>query len=201
VAGLLVDGFALSVYLPPRPRRLQATGGGKMTNRHRRAPIDTWRGRIGPPGRDGGTGSPASRAAQFAPQHGNPPLENTTLRTGANGHLFASADMPPTMPAPETKNQKKVRWPTSMREPMPLGGSGPRVVRKKVRRITSARRNPAPTVTSLRPAITHNRRAIEPYSTPSSALIIPWSCVRITPGLVVFDDFRRGQSTSPMPTP
>ena len=115
---------------------------GVHESTHRRARTDTGRGRIGPPGRDGGTGSRESRASQFARHHGNLPLENTTLRTGANGHLIASADMPPTMPIPETETQKKVRWPTSMREPTPLGALGGLVVvRKKVRRITSARGN------------------------------------------------------------
>jgi len=37
------------------------------------------------------------------------------------------------------------------------------------------------------PIKTHNRRQTEPYSIDSSALIIPWSCVRVTPGLLLFD--------------
>ena len=43
-----------------------------------------------------------------------------------------------------------------------------------------------PTAAALIATITHNRITTTPYSTPSSALIIPWSCVRITPGLVCF---------------
>ena len=177
--------------------RLQTAGRHKRTNREKRVPIntgahesarrrartDTGRGRIGPPSRDGGAGSPASRASQSTPHYGNPTLAPTPLRTGVNGHLVASADMPPTMPAPETKNQKKVRWPTSMREPMSLGGpaSGGQKESQKNHFGTAEVR---PTATSTRPAKTHNRRTTEPYSMPSSALIIPWSCVRITPGLL-----------------
>ena len=171
--------------------RSQATGRSKMPNRHWRAPIDTgahesthrrartdtgW-GRIGPPGRDGGTGSPARRASQFTPHDGNPPLEKTALRTGVNGHLVASADRPPTMPIPETKNQTKVRRPTSMSEPMALGGSGHTGGQKESQKNHFGAVEPSPIVTSTRPAKTHNRITTTPYVAPSPALIIPWSCV------------------------
>ena len=43
-----------------------------------------------------------------------------------------------------------------------------------------------PTAAAPISVITHDRRTTEPYSTPSSALITPWSCVRITRGSLFF---------------
>ena len=163
--------------VPPSTPRLQANGGETMTNRH-------MAGTKRPPGRDGGTGSRVSRAAQFTPHHGNAPLAPTTVRTGVHGRFIASADRPPTMPIPDTETQTKVRWPTSMREPTSLGGSGASGGQKESQKNRIGAAEHRPTTPCSDSAITHNRRLTKAYSTPSSALIIPWSCVRITPGLL-----------------
>ena len=68
-----------------------------------------------------------------------------------------------------------------------VGGLGASGGQKESQKNRFGAAEPSPTVTSLRPAVTHNRRTIAPYSMPLPALIIPWSCVQITPGLVVCD--------------
>ena len=112
-------------YPPPPPvcKRPDATKGRIDTGAHELTlGWDESGPRVGPPGRDGRAGSPASRAAQFAPQYGNPPLAPTPLRTGVNGHLVACADMPPTMPNPESETQKNSRWVRSNSFGAALGG-------------------------------------------------------------------------------
>ena len=72
---------------------------------------------------------------------------------------------------------------------MALGGSGPTGGQKESQKNRFGAAEVGPTATSTRPAKTHNRITTTPYVAPSSALIVPWSCVRITPGLgpVEFD--------------
>jgi hypothetical protein len=144
-------------------------------------------GAIPQPGRPGEAGRDYRRIQPLKPplSTGIHPQAHSASRVARA--LNPSPDRPPSMPTPETETQKKVRWPTSMGEPTPLGAiRGPTGGQKESQKNHFGEAELSPTVTSPRPAITHNRRTIEPYVAPSSALIIPWPCVRITPGLVVF---------------
>ena len=87
-------------------------------------------------------------------------------------------------PLPKRKIRKKVRRPTSMSETTSLGGLGPTGGQKESQKNHFGAAELRPTAAALISVITHNRRTTEPYVALSSALIIPWSCVRIAPGLV-----------------
>jgi hypothetical protein len=73
-------------------------------------------------------------------------------------------------------------WSTTKGRPMLMNGLGGGQKESQKNRFGAA--EVRPTATPTRPVETHNRRTTTPYVAPSSALIIPWSCVRITPGLV-----------------
>ena len=115
--------------------RLQAADGHKMPNREKRAPIDTGAHELTRRGDESGSHYPAGsgRGDRITGELGlsiHPSARDSTPRkyyftNRASRPLNPSADRPATMPAPETENQKKVLWPTSMSEPTSLGGLGP----------------------------------------------------------------------------
>jgi hypothetical protein len=123
-------------------------------------------------------GAKLSRAypPQFA--SGRTPQKDESGKTRTNRHRRARIDTGAHESTPaRTNRHRRARIDA-------VGGLGASGGQKESQKNRFGAAELRPTATSTRPAKTHNRRTTEPYSTPSSALIIPWSCVRITPGLL-----------------